>query len=78
MKSWLLDRKWDLVAILALWISYLVIYKDVLLAPYLITGVDFQIPSPTPLIPWNGFYTAWGGASTLLCGIRSNHFQCVE
>jgi len=63
VKSWLMKHKWDLVAILALLISYAIIYRDVLFAPYVITGVDFQIPSPTPLIPWNGAYTAWAGAS---------------
>lgn len=28
-------------------------------APYLITGVDFQVPGPTPRIPWMGFFTPW-------------------
>ena len=63
MKSWFLRYKWDIVTILALLISYVIIYRNVIFAPYVITGVDFQIPSPTPLIPWNGFYTAWAGAS---------------
>ena len=63
MKSWVLKYKWDLVAVLALLISYALIYRNVLFAPYVITGVDFQIPSPTPLIPWNGAYTAWAGAN---------------
>lgn len=28
-------------------------------APYLITGVDLQVPGPTPSIPWMGFLTSW-------------------
>ena len=63
MKSWFLRHKWDLIVILALLVSYAIIYRDVLFAPYVITGVDFQIPSPTPLIPWNGLFTSWGSAS---------------
>jgi hypothetical protein len=53
------ERRWDLLAVLLLFVSYLVIYRDVAVAPYLITGVDFQIPTRTPYIPWTGFFTPW-------------------
>jgi hypothetical protein len=31
----------------------------VVFAPYLITGVDFQVPGPTPHVPWMGIFTPW-------------------
>ena len=53
------ERKWDILAVFFLFVCYLLIYRDVVFAPYLITGVDFQIPARTPYIAWNSFFTSW-------------------
>jgi len=52
-------RKLDLLAVFLLFCSYLLIYRNAVFAPYLITGVDFQVPGPTTHVPWMGFFTPW-------------------
>lgn len=56
---WFHERKWNILAVFFLFVSYLVIYRDVVFAPYVITGVDFQIPARTPYDQWIGFFTSW-------------------
>jgi hypothetical protein len=58
-KRWLVEKKWDIMVGLVLLCSYLVIYRDVVFAPYLITGVDFQIPSTTKIWNWDGIFSPW-------------------
>ena len=59
----LYNRKVDFLVILLLFCGYLVIYRNVIFSPYLINGVDFQVPGSTTQVTWLGFVSPWSESS---------------